>query len=161
MSKNRVIINVAEGRVSNDPSDVLATYSLGSCIGVCLYDAVAHVGGLLHYQLPSSMMDVKRAEQSPMMFADTGMNILMRKMVALGAEKKRMKVKLAGGAAMDNGPKGFDIGKRNHLAIKKILWQNGMFLDAEDVGGSSPRNLYMNVANGVVTVRTNGLEKTL
>jgi len=161
MSKNRVIINVAEGRVSNDPSDVLATYSLGSCIGVCLYDAVAHVGGLLHYQLPSSMMDVKRAEQSPMMFADTGMNILMRKMLTLGAEKKRMKVKLAGGAAMDNGPKGFDIGKRNHLAIKKILWQNGMFLDAEDVGGSSPRNLYMNVANGVVTVRTNGLEKTL
>jgi chemotaxis receptor (MCP) glutamine deamidase CheD len=36
-----------------------------------------------------------------------------------------------------------------------------MFLDAEDVGGSSPRNLYINVANGVVTVRTNGLDKTL
>lgn len=161
MSMNRVIINVAEGRVSNDPSDVLATYSLGSCIGVCLYDPVAHVGGLLHYQLPSSMMDARRAEQSPMMFADTGMNILLRKMSMLGGEKKRMQVKVAGGAAMDNGPKGFDIGKRNHLAIKKILWQNGMFLDAEDVGGSSPRNLYMNVANGTVTVRTNGLERTL
>jgi chemotaxis protein CheD len=161
MLKNRVIINVSDGRVSNNPMDVMATYSLGSCIGVCLYDPVAHVGGLLHYQLPSSMMDARRAEQSPMMFADTGMNILMRKMSMLGAEKKRMKVKLAGGAAMDNGPKGFDIGKRNHLAIKKILWQNSMFLDAEDVGGSSPRNLYINVANGVVTVRTNGLDKTL
>ncbi|HUV64160.1 MAG TPA: chemotaxis protein CheD [Sedimentisphaerales bacterium] len=161
MSKNRVIINVAEGRVSNDPSDVLATYSLGSCIGVCLYDPVTHVGGLLHYQLPSSMMDAGRAEQSPMMFADTGMNILIRKMLTLGANKKRMQIRIAGGAAMDNGPKGFDIGKRNHLAIKKILWQNGMFLDAEDVGGSSPRNLYMNIANGAVTVRTNGLEKTL
>ena len=136
MAKNRVIINVAEGRVSSDPSDVLATYSLGSCIGVCLYDPLVHVGGLLHYQLPSSMMDARRAEQSPMMFADTGMNILMRKMSMLGAEKKRMHVKVAGGAAMENGPKGFDIGKRNHLAIKKILWQNGMFLDAEDVGGS-------------------------
>ncbi len=161
MAMNRVIINVAEGGVSNDPSDVLATYSLGSCIGVCLYDPLVHVGGLLHYQLPSSMMDAKRAEQSPMMFADTGMNILLRKMSMLGAEKKRMQVKVAGGAAMDNGPKGFDIGKRNHLAIKKILWQNGMFLDAEDIGGSSPRNLYMNVANGVVTVRANGADKTL
>jgi chemotaxis protein CheD len=161
MSMNRVIINVAEGRVSKDPSDVLATYSLGSCIGVCLYDPVAHVGGMLHYQLPSSMMDARRAEENPMMFADTGMNILLRKMSMLGGDKKRMQVKVAGGAAMDNGPKGFDIGKRNHLAIKKILWQNGMFLDAEDVGGSSPRNLYMNVANGTITVRTNGLEKTL
>ena len=161
MAMNRVIINVAEGGVSNDLSDVLATYSLGSCIGVCLYDPLVHVGGLLHYQLPSSMMDAKRAEQSPMMFADTGMNILLRKMSMLGAENKRMQVKVAGGAAMDNGPKGFDIGKRNHLAIKKILWQNGMFLDAEDIGGSSPRNLYMNIANGVVTVRIDGFDKTL
>jgi chemotaxis protein CheD len=161
MSMNRVIINVAEGGVSSDPSDVLATYSLGSCIGVCLYDPLVHVGGMLHYQLPSSMMDANRAEQSPMMFADTGMNILLRKMSMLGAEKKRMHVKVAGGAAMDNGPKGFDIGKRNHLAIKKILWQNGMFLDGEDIGGSSPRNLYMSIADGVVTVKINGFDRTL
>ncbi|UCC98420.1 MAG: chemotaxis protein CheD [Phycisphaerales bacterium] len=161
MSKNRVIINVSEGRVSNNPMDILATYSLGSCIGVCLYDPVVHVGGLLHYQLPSSVMDAKRAEQNPMMFADTGMNVLIRKMLALAADKKRMQVKIAGGASMDSGPKGFDIGKRNHLAIKKILWQSRMFLDAEEIGGSSARNLYMNVANGTVTVRCNGLEKAL
>ncbi len=161
MSKNRVIVNVSDGRVSNDPMDVMATYSLGSCIGVCLYDPAVHVGGMLHYQLPSSMMDAKRAEENPMMFADTGMNILMRELLALGANRKRMRVKIAGGAAMDNGPKGFDIGKRNYLALKKILWQNSMFVDAEDVGGASARNLYMNMASGAVTVRTNGLEKNL
>jgi chemotaxis protein CheD len=161
MSKNRVIVNVSDGRVSNDPMDIMATYSLGSCIGVCLYDPAVHVGGMLHYQLPSSMMDIKRAEENPLMFADTGMNILMRELTALGANKKRMQVKIAGGAAMDSGPKGFDIGKRNYLAIKKILWQNSMFVDAEDVGGASARNLYMNMASGAVTVRTNGLEKSL
>ena len=161
MSKNRVIVNVSDGRVSNDPMDIMATYSLGSCIGVCLYDPVAHVGGMLHYQLPSSMMDANRAEENPMMFADTGMNILMRELTALGANKKRMQIKIAGGAAMDSGPKGFDIGKRNYLAIKKILWQNSMFVDAEDVGGTSARNLYMNMASGAVTIRTNGLEKSL
>lgn len=161
MSKNRVIVNVSDGRVSNDPMDIMATYSLGSCIGVCLYDPVAHIGGMLHYQLPSSMMDARRAEENPMMFADTGMNILMRELTALGANKKRMQIKIAGGAAMDNGPKGFDIGKRNYLAIKKILWQNSMFVDAEDIGGTSARNLYLNMASGAVTVRTNGLEKNL
>ena len=161
MSKNRIIVNVSDGRVSNDPMDIMATYSLGSCIGVCLYDPAVHIGGMLHYQLPSSMMDMKRAEENPMMFADTGMNILMRELTALGANKKRMQVKIAGGAAMDGGPKGFDIGKRNYLAIKKILWQNSMFVDSEDVGGTSARNLYMNMASGAVTVRTNGLEKSL
>ena len=62
---------------------------------------------------------------------------------------------------METGPKGFDIGKRNYLAIKKILWQNGMLLDSEDTGGTSARNLYMNIANGTVTVRSNGFEKNL
>jgi chemotaxis protein CheD len=81
--------------------------------------------------------------------------------MSMGANKKRMQIKIAGGAAMDTGPKGFDIGKRNHLAIRKILWKNGMFIDAEDVGGESPRNMYMNMDDGTVTVRSNGLEKTL
>lgn len=55
--------------------------------------------------------------------------------------------------------KNFDIGKRNYLAIRKILWKNGMFIDAEDVGGCSPRTLYMSIADGVVIVKSNGFEK--
>ncbi len=62
---------------------------------------------------------------------------------------------------MDTGPKGFDIGKRNYLAIRKILWKNGMFIDGEDVGGFSPSNVYMNIAHGTVTVRSDGIEKSL
>jgi len=161
MSKRRIIVNVSDCRVSKNLVDVLATYSLGSCIGVCLYDPMVHVGGMLHYQLPNSTMDPDRAKGKPFMFADSGMNIMVKKLVSMGAVKKRMQVKIAGGATMDTGPKGFDIGKRNYLAIRKILWKNGMFIDAEDVGGNSPRNIYMNIANGSVTVRSNTLEKSL
>ena len=161
MSKKRIIVSVSDAKISKSPEDVLATYSLGSCIGVCLYDPTIHVGGMLHYQLPNSTMDLNRAKEIPFMFADSGMKILVEKLVAIGANKKRMQVKIAGGSAMDTGPKGFNIGKRNHLAIRKILWKNGMFIDAEDVGGVSPRNMFMNIANGTVTVRSNGLEKHL
>ncbi len=72
-----------------------------------------------------------------------------------------MRVKIAGGAEMDTGPKGFDIGKRNYLAIRKIMWKNGMFIDAEDIGGNSPRNMYLNINNGQVTIKCNGSEKNL
>lgn len=161
MLKTRIIIHVSDAKVSNDPADVLTTYSLGSCIGVCLYDPATKIGGMLHYQLPDSKMDTERAKKKPFMFADIGMKIMVEKLVSMGAMKKRMKVKIAGGAAMDAGPKGFDIGKRNHLAIRKILWKNGMFIDAEDVGGNSPRNMYMNMDIGDVTIRSGGLEKTL
>lgn len=161
MLKTRLTVNISDARISQEPADVLVTYSLGSCIGVCLYDPQAHIGGMLHYQLPDSKMDPQRAAQKPLMFADTGMKLLIDKMQSMGANKKRMQVKIAGGAAMDIGPKGFDIGKRNYLAIRKILWKNGMFIDAEDIGGSSPRNMYLNIETGAVTVRSTGLEKQL
>ncbi len=161
MSKRRIIVNISDARLSNDSNDVIVTYSLGSCIGVCLYDPITHIGGMLHYQLPESKMDPSRASEKPFMFADTGMKILVDKMVSIGATSKRMKVKIAGGAAMQVGPKGFDIGKRNHLALRKIMWKNGLFIDAEDVGGFSARNLYLNVETGNVMVRSNGLEREL
>lgn len=161
MVKTRIVIDISDAKVSSDPSDVLVTYSLGSCIGVCLYDPITHIGGMLHYQLPSSKMDEERARNKPLMFADTGMALLLNKLTSMGANKKRMHVRLAGGAAMATGPQGFDIGKRNYLAIRKILWSNGMFINAEDVGGNAARNLYLDMADGTVTVRSSGLEKYL
>jgi chemotaxis protein CheD len=161
MTKRKIIIGLSDANVSNNPQDVLETYYLGSCMGVCLYDASTTTGGMLHYQLPCSTINPGRAKQNPLMFADTGMTFLINEMLALGANKKHIKVKIAGGAAMDNGPIGFDIGKRNYLAIKKVLWQHGMFLDAEDVGGNSPRNMYMDITDGIVKIRINDFEKDL
>ena len=159
--KTRIIVNVSDAKISTCIAEVLATYSLGSCIGVCLYDRSKKIGGMLHYQLPDSKMDAEKAQTNPFMFADSGIRILVEKLLSVGANKKLLQVKIAGGAAMQAGPEGFDIGKRNHLAIRKIMWKNGLMIDAEDVGGSAPRNLYMNIANGAVTVRTTGMEKQL
>ncbi len=159
--KTKIIVNVSDAKVSKSSTDVITTYSLGSCIGICLYDPIAHIGGMLHYQLPDSKQDPERAKTKPLMFADTGMKILVDKLVSMGAKKKRMSVKIAGGAAMETGPKGFDIGKRNYLALRKIMWKNGMFIDAEDFGGSLPRNLYMDIASGTITVKSNNFEKEL
>ena len=161
MLKTRITVNMSDAKASKNPADVLATYSLGSCIAVCLYDPATHVGGMIHYQLPDSKIDPQRAAEKPLMFADTGMKILINKMLQLGANKNRLQIKISGGAAMDIGPKGFDVGKRNYLAIRKILWKQGLFIDGEDVGGSSPRNMYLNIETGAVTVRCRGLEKAL
>jgi chemotaxis protein CheD len=106
-------------------------------------------------------MDAARAQSKPFMFADSGMRLLVDKLLSMGAMKKRLQVRLAGGATMATGPQGFDIGKRNYLAIRKILWSNGMIIDAEDIGGNTARNLYLDMADGTVTVRSNGLEKYL
>jgi chemotaxis protein CheD len=161
MYKTRILVDISDAAVSREPGDVLATYSLGSCIGVAIYDPQAKIGGLLHYQLPESKLDPDKAAANPYMFADTGMAKMVNDMLVIGAIKKRLKVRIAGGASMSTGPKGFDIGKRNYLAIRKILWKNGLFIDGEDIGGSSPRNMYLNVEDGSLTIRCVGVEKKL
>ena len=55
----------------------------------------------------------------------------------------------------------FDIGKRNYQAVRKMLYMNGMFLDAEDVGGDSPRTMYLDIEEGIVIIRSVGVEKIL
>ncbi len=159
--KKRTVVDISDAKASSEQDEVLMTYSLGSCIGVALYDPAAHIGGMLHYQLPSASLDKPKAEKFPFMFADTGMELLINKLLQMGANKKRINVKIAGGASMSSGPKGFDIGKRNYLSIRKVLWQNGLFIDGEDIGGTSPRNMYLHLNDGQVTVRSVGLEKTL
>jgi chemotaxis protein CheD len=36
--ESRVIVGIAEMAVSNSPTVILTTYSLGSCLGVAIYD---------------------------------------------------------------------------------------------------------------------------
>ncbi len=157
----KIIVNMSDARVSCDPNDELVTYSLGSCIGVALHDSAAQIGGMLHYQLPSARMDVAKANKNPLMFADTGMKYLIEKMLTLNANKKRIQVKIAGGAQVMNDNKSFQIGKRNYTAIRQILWKNGMFIDSEDVGDRYARNMSLRIADGAVQIKTQGDIKQL
>ena len=61
-----VIVGVADMKVSNDPEAMLVTHSLGSCIGLAIYDPVVKAGGLLHYMLPESSLDGRKAKKKPL-----------------------------------------------------------------------------------------------
>lgn len=54
MSKT-VTVGISDLNVVRSP-DVLVTYALGSCAGICLYDPVTHIAGMSHIMLPSSGM---------------------------------------------------------------------------------------------------------
>jgi chemotaxis protein CheD len=151
-----IVINVSDARVSANPEDTLVTFSLGSCIAVSAYDPVARCGGILHYQLPTSALDAARAQENPCKIADTGMKHLLTELQNTGAHKTRLKVKLAGGAEMFDSKGVFSIGRRNHTAIRKILWQHGLLLAAEQVGGNEPRTLYLHLADGATVIKSRG-----
>ncbi len=150
---NRVI-DIADCQVSADPNDTLVTYSLGSCIGVAVWDPEVRAGGMIHFMLPESTLSKAKAEARPAMFADTGLPLLFRSVYKLGAVKKRLIVKVAGGSQLldDNGT--FSIGKRNYVMLRKILWKNGVLIDNEHVGGSLSRTLRLHIGTGRVTLKT-------
>lgn len=156
-----VVVDIADLAVSADPAATLITYSLGSCIGLALWDPVVRVGGMLHYMLPESQLSPEKARSSPAMFCDTGVPRLFRAAYELGAVKGRLVVKVAGGSQLldDNGT--FNIGKRNYLALRKIFWKNGVMIAAENVGGSISRTLKLDVGTGVVTIRSRNQEVPL
>ncbi len=143
-----LIVGVSDLKVSDDSESVLITYSLGSCIGVTVYDPLARVGGMLHSMLPDSDLDPAKAQKNPYMFADTGIPSLFKEAYKLGAKKQRMKVIVVGGSQVLDQKGFFNIGKRNYMAVRKIFWKNNVMIDYEDIGGSSNRTLKLAVKNG-------------
>lgn len=152
-----IIVGVADMKVSNDPSAVLVTYSLGSCIGVSVYDPVARVGGLLHFMLPDSSLDQAKAKLKPYMFADTGIAPLFKAAYALGAEKRRMRVIVAGGAQILDQQGFFNIGKRNYMALRKIFWKNKVMATHEEVGGNVNRTVKLAIKDGTCWMKVSGV----
>ncbi len=152
----RRVIGVADMAVSNSPDELLVTYSLGSCVAVIIFDPVARVGGMLHYMLPESSLDAEKAQKNPCMFADTGITLLFRSSYKLGARKENIVVKAAGGAQILDQNGLFNIGKRNHLAMRKILWKNNVAIAAEHVGGEVNRTVRLDMSTGRVYMKVGG-----
>jgi chemotaxis protein CheD len=156
-----LVVNISDCQASADRETALVTYALGSCIGVAVHDRAAAVGGLLHVLLPEASLDAEKATRNPCMFADTGLPVLIHRCLALGALKQRMTVWIAGGSAVMDEHGIFNIGKRNHLAIRKALWKAGLMVHAEDVGGTGARTIRLDLSNGTVWIRAAGAEQEL
>lgn len=153
-----VPVGIGELRAGRDPSEVLIAYGLGSCVGVCLWDPTARVGGLAHVMLPNS---AEAISQRPLgKFADHAVPLLLEEMVLLGADPARLICKIAGGAQMLVAPgfstNGFNVGERNVEAVKSALELHRVPLRGAATGGNRGRTLSLHLATGKVMVRTIG-----
>lgn len=92
MAVPRITVGVGNVAVSNQKGHETVTHSLGSCLGVIIYDPVAAVGGLLHLMLPDSNLNLERARKQPAVFADTDLPVLFKSAYGLGVKKGRMRV---------------------------------------------------------------------
>lgn len=156
------VVGVADMKLSRQKGDVIVTHSLGSCLGVALHDPDAGVGGILHVMMPESRMNPDKATSNPFMFVDTGVPAFFRELYDAGAVKRRLILKVAGGANVHGADNDrFQIGKRNYITIKKLLWKNSVLISAQDVGGTTPRTMYLEIGTGTVWLSNNGAQYEL
>ncbi len=150
---SNIVVGISDLNIGKG-SDVLVTYALGSCVGICIFDPMTKVGGLSHIMLPSSTLN-NPGVVNPMRFADTAIVMLIRKMEAAGALRVRMKAKIAGGAqmfaAIGNSSLA-NIGARNVEAVKKVLAQERIPIIAEDTGKNYGRTVHFSPEDGIMHI---------
>ena len=151
-----LVVGISDLKVSSNPAASMITYALGSCIAVAVYDPAAKVGGLLHYMLPDSTLDAAKAKETPAMFADTGIPLLFKSCYKMGADKKRMVVKVAGGASILDESNFFRIGQKNIMAMRKLFWSNNVLIDAEDTGKNFNRTVRLDLGTGKFFIKRAG-----
>lgn len=154
--ERKVVVGIADFAVSNNQNIVLTTYSLGSCLGIAVYDPIAKAGGLLHIMLPDSSISPEKAVVQPAMFVDTGIPALFRAAYELKADKHRMLIYVAGGAQIMDDKGYFNIGKRNYDALISLFGRHGLRIEAEQVGGMVNRTMSLNLETGHVTLKVSG-----
>lgn len=149
-------VGMADLAVSKSPC-IITTLGLGSCVGVVLYDKVNKIGGLAHIMLPSSQNIKNNSNKAK--FANTAIEILIDKMIKLGANKNNLIAKLAGGSQMfkfTTQNEMLRIGERNIAAAKEKLKEYGIPIVAEDTGGNYGRTIELNCEDGSLLVKTIG-----
>lgn len=158
---NKRVIGISDFLVSKDPRDELITYSLGSCLGVTLYDPERKIGGLIHCLLPVAKGSTRADPNKPAMFVDTGMVALLNAILRMGARKEKMIVKVAGCASPLQSCSHFRIGERNYTVLRRVLWKNELMIAGQDTGGTEPRTMSLDIATGITRLKIGHATKDL
>ena len=132
----------------------LMTPALGSCVGVALWDPSARRGALAHIMLPAPASSSVNPESSR--FASWAVPALVELMLADGSPRRRLRAKIAGGAAMFRGQAAHipNLGDRNVAEVRRQLEIVRVRLVAEDTGGNFARTIELCLDSGILVVRS-------
>lgn len=152
---NVLKVNMADLNTVKTPNKIKTT-GLGSCVGIVLYETRQQIGGMAHIMLPSSE-NVGLGQLNKAKYADTAVLTLLDKMIKLGANRRFIVAKLAGGSQMFQFKSTTDvmrIGPRNVEASKKVLSELKIPIVSEDTGGNIGRTIELDTNTGILNVKT-------
>ena len=150
-------VNFSEMRISNNAVETLVAFSIGSGIGMTVYDPVGGVGGVLNFILPDSTeANGTHPAKALFMFADTGITAFLKALFEQGAKAENLKVVIAGGAHIMDQTGVFNIGQKNLEALRASLGDFDVKIHHEAIGGTKSRTISLEIGNGRSIIKTFG-----
>lgn len=108
------VLHAGQVFVSSEGESVVII--LGSCVAVCIWDAVRGIGGATHYMLPT--WDGKGVA-SPR-YGNVAISILLRKLSEAGADRAQLRAKIFGGGCLFDSMREPNANKEQHLGGRNV-----------------------------------------
>jgi len=144
-------VKILPGEYHASGDGTLITTVLGSCVSVCLYDAVNGIGGMNHYMLPGDTGGTVRPENGSARYGVHAMKLLVEHVLQLGAVRACLEAKVFGAGRVMDGMS--DVGRQNADFALRYLREQKIRVTAVDVGDTLPRKICFSPATGQVFVK--------
>ncbi len=146
-------IMVMPGRhyVTSAPDEMIVAL-LGSSVAVCVRDAHAGLGGLLHFLIPERRASLL---QTPEIHARDGRESLDQLFAAIldqGADRLRLEIKIFGGAGEADDMSSKLRGQRTADFVQTYVDDAGGSVVSQSLGGTQPRRVHYFPSTGKVNM---------
>jgi chemotaxis protein CheD len=141
---------IGPGELYASKRDIMIVTVLGSCVSVCLTDALTQMGGMNHFMLPDRAGNSSLLSE-PARYGAHAMEMLINNLLSMGAQRNRLEAKVFGAGRVLPGMT--DVGARNAQFALEYLEREHIPVKASDVGGKNARKVYMFVGSGRVLVK--------
>jgi chemotaxis protein CheD len=138
---------ILPGQYHAAADDIMIVTVLGSCVSACLWDPVRRLGGMNHFMLPGTS---GAASGTLGVYA---MEVLINRMLKLGAERSRLVAKVFGGASVLEGMDALNVGTQNGAFVLEFLAEERIPVAAQDLYDVCPRKVYFFTGSGKVRVK--------
>ncbi len=148
---NLIPVKFSEVKFSQDDTEILVAYSLGSCVGVALWDPQCRAGGMAHVFLPYRLGN----NQEPYgKYGETAVPYLISGLLSMGCKRENLEARIAGGANVISGLSSVfgDIGTMNIQAVREALSKEHIPVAGQHIGGNNGRTMRLYIDSGKVTV---------
>lgn len=149
-----LVVGIGDIKVGKEPAMIRT--SLGSCIGVCLYNSQMKVGGMLHCMLPTAGDNRAKPDFRAAKYADSGIELLVAELKKnYGLEPRQFTAKIFGGASMLKAIS-MNIGQNNEDSVRIVLKSMNINLAAAKTGGDKGYQIDFDLNKGTVLCRIFG-----